>query len=170
MNEDSKLKIAGAFTYQHLRDGVVIDEWKENNLVVDEGLTYILGTALDGATVNIPSFYIGIYSGNYTPISSDTAANIATNSTEVTAAYSETTRVPWVEAGVASLTVGNTASPAVFTFTAATTDIYGAFLVSTSVKGGTLGTLISASKFATSRTMLVTDVLNVTYNIATSAT
>ena len=166
---ETKLKLGGIFTYEHVRDGVVIDTWEEPNLVVDEGLTYALGNAFDGSTASIANWYIGLFTGNYTPVNTVTAATIASASTETTTQYSETNRPAWVEAGVAALSIGNTASPAVFTFTPASTDVYGAFLISSDVKGGTAGTLAAASRFSALRTMLASDLLNVTYTLTAAS-
>lgn len=164
-----KLKLGGVFTFEHIRNGVVIHSWEEKNIVVDEGLEYILGNALDGATPSIGSWYVGLFSNNYTPVNTDTAATFPGDAGETTTAYSETTRPSWVEAGVSGNAIGNSASPAQFTFADASTDVYGAFLVSSSTKGGTAGVLIAASRFSSLRTMLDTDVLNVKYTITASS-
>ena len=55
----------------------------------------------------------------------------------------------------------NTASRAEFTFTSAKT-IYGAFLVPTATKGGVVGPLLSAARFADPKNVAVDDVLRVT--------
>lgn len=180
MNPVNKLGIGGVYTFEHIRGGKVIDNkvvggevidtWSEKNIVVDEGLAYILGVAFDGSTSALTSWYIGLFSGNYTPVNTTTAANITANATEITTAYSEATRVAWVEAGVTARLIGNAASPALFTFTAATTNVYGAFLASASAKGATTGTLSSAKRFAALKTMLITDILSVTYEITATST
>ena len=166
---EQKLKLGGVFSFEHIRNGKVIDEWKQDNLVVDEGLEYILGTSFDGATASLANWFIGLFSGNYTPQNTDTAANISANSGEITTQYSEATRVAWVEGGVSSKTIGNSLSVAVFTFTAASTNVYGAFLISDSLKAGTAGVLSAASRFGSLRVMLASDSLNVTYSLSASA-
>lgn len=163
INDSQDLTVGGYFTYEHVRDGKVIDTWQEKNIVVNTGLNYILDAALSGGTVNT-SHYIGLFSNNYTPI----ASTLITNLTEVNAKYDETTRPTWIEAGSASQTITNSASPASFTFNASET-VYGAFLISNNTKGGTTGTLIAASRFSASRSMLATDVLNVTYTLSASS-
>lgn len=164
INDSQDLKVGGYFTYEHIRDGEVIDTWKEKNIVVNTGLNYLLDSALSGATV-ATSHYIGLFSNNYTPI----AGTLITDLTEVNAKYTEATRPAWTEAGAASQAITNSASPAAFTFNASET-VYGAFLISNNTKGGTTGTLIAASKFSSSRAMLSTDVLNVTYTLSASST
>lgn len=169
-NQDNKMKVAGYFSYEHVRDGEVIDTWQEPNLVVDEGLNYALDVAFSGGSAST-NWYIGIFKNNYTPLAANVAATFpgAGVANEATTEYSEATRPAWTEAGVSAKTITNSASPAVFTFTG-TVSIYGAFLVSTNTKGGTTGILAAASKFASVRNMLSTDKLNVTYTLnATSS-
>jgi len=165
----TKLKLGGTFTFEHIRDGKVIDVWEEDNLVVDEGLEYSLGVAFDGSTAPVTAWYVGLFTGNYTPTASDTAATFPAAANETTAQYSEGLRPAWVEAGVSSKTIGNTASTAVFTFVPASTFVYGSFLASDASKGGTSGILAAASRFSTVRTMLASDILNVSYSLSVAA-
>lgn len=165
----NKFTLGGTFSYELVRNGIIVDAWEDPNIVVDEGLTYALATSFDGTTAQLPNWYIGLFTGNYTPVNTDTASSIASNSTETTTQYDEVTRPSWVEAGVATNAIGNVASPAVFTFGVATTNVYGAFLISDATKGGALGTLAAASRFGSLRVMLDTDVLNVTYTLTASS-
>ena len=96
----------------------------------------------------------------------DTAANITANSTEATA-YTEATRVEYIESGAASQSISNSASKAWFSINGTVT-IYGAFLVSASAKSATSGTLAAASRFGTSRSLIAADDVYVTYTIAAS--
>lgn len=162
---NTNLKIGGIFKYEHIRDGQVIDTWEEPNLVVDEGLNYVLGAGLAG-TAAITTWYVGVFKNNYSPVAGDTAAlfpGVGVGG-EATTEYTEANRPTWTQAGVVTKSITNTASPAVFTFNT-TASIYGAFLVSSSVKGGLTGKLAAASKFASVRSMLAADVLNVTYTL-----
>ena len=163
INDSQDLTVGGYFTYEHIRDGKVIDTWKEKNIVVNQGLNYILDAALSGGTVNT-THYVGLFSNNYTPI----ASTLVTNLTEVNAKYDELTRPTWTEAGASSQSISNSASPASFTFNASET-VYGAFLISNNTKGGTTGTLIAASKFASARSVIAADVINVTYTLSASS-
>ena len=165
MNTKTELNISGIFTYEHVRDGKVIDTWTEENKVVDEGLTYVLANSLDGSTSSIANWYIGLFKNNYTVLNTTNAANIVGDANESQTDYSEIGRPAWVEAGVNALSITNAASVAQYTFTAVSTLIYGAFLVSNATKGATTGTLLSASQFGASRTMLQNDILNVTYEL-----
>ena len=58
--------LGGVFKGQHIRDGKVIDEWEDPNLVVNEGLNHVLNTVFHGGTP-ITTWYLGIFEGNYTP-------------------------------------------------------------------------------------------------------
>jgi hypothetical protein len=165
------LKAGGIFTFQHIRDGIVIDEWDDANIIPDEGIVKILSSALTGASA-ISSWFVGIYKNAFTPIASNTMATFPTAgvANESTTDYSEAARPAWTYGSIAANALSNSASPAVFTFTPASTVINGAFLSSSNVKAGTTGTLLAATKFAASRTLLTTDTLNVTYTISASST
>jgi len=159
----SKVFIGGAFITSLNGE----DESASGNIVVDEGLNYILDAAVsnEGAEAN---WYIAIYSNNYTPIAADVAATIAGagKSDEITTQIDEATRPAFIlpAGATAGKLVENTASPAVFTANTSV-NAYGAFLISDNTKGGGLGTLLAASKFAAVRAMVNTDVLNVTYQL-----
>jgi hypothetical protein len=135
---------------------------RDHNLLVNEGLDHILNTVLN-AGVQVTAWHVGIFKGNYTPVAGDTAANIATNSTEATE-YDETDRVAYDEATSTAQSITNSANRATFTMNASVT-IYGAFLVSLATKSGTTGTLLSAARFSASRALVATDELLVTYTV-----
>jgi hypothetical protein len=156
----------GFYHGQIVRDGEVIEEFTDHNLVVNEGLNSVLNVYLAAAT-QITAWYLGIFEGNYTPVSTVTAATITAASTE-SIAYSETTRPTFSPAAAASQSITNSASRATFTFNATKT-IYGAFLVSNSTKSGTTGTLFSAAKFASAKSVVSGDQLLLTYTFTTSS-
>ena len=162
---DHKIRIAGVFGHDVRRNGVLLGYQEDPNIVVNEGLDYVLNVAYRNQAA-IASWYIGIFEGNYTPLATDTAANIAANSTESTA-YDEATRQAWTIVAPSSQQLTNTASKATFTINASITT-YGAFLASDSAKSGTSGTLNSASRFAASRSLVATDELLITYSITAS--
>lgn len=165
MERKDNFRAGGYFTIEHIRDGKVIHTEDTPNIVVDEGLTYILDVALSNATQNA-NHYIGIFKNNYTPVAGDVAATFAGAgvANEISTEVDETTRPAWTEAGVTSKTITNSASPAAFTANT-TVSVYGAFLISNNTMGGTSGKLIAASKFAAVRNLVSTDVLNVTYTL-----
>ena len=159
-------KVGGVFTVEQIRDGKVIDSWEEKNIVVNEGLNNLLDAYLHGTT-QTTTWYVGIFEGNYTPLATDTGANIVANATECTA-YDEAVRQTWVEAAASSQSITNSANKATFTINATKT-VYGAFLISTSTKSDTAGILFAATKFSASRSVVATDQLLVTYTV-TAAT
>jgi hypothetical protein len=157
---------AGRYHGQIVRAGRVIDEWEDENLVVNEGLNALLDIMFHAST-QITTWYMGCFEGNYTPVATVTAATIASASTECTA-YASATRPEYVEAAASSQSITNSASRASFVFNATKT-IYGAFLVSTSTKSGTSGTLFSAARFSTSKSVENLDELLLTYTFTASS-
>lgn len=167
----SRGNFGGYFTVEHWRDGEKIAEFQSDNIVVNEGLEHMLDEVLSDDTVNhVADWYIGIFEANYTPLATDTGANIATNSTESTA-YDEATRQAWTEAGVTSKSITNNASKATFTINASKT-IYGAFLAEASAKSGNTGVLMAASNFGVGneRAVVDNDELLITYTLTASST
>lgn len=163
---EHKLLVGGMFHGQIVRDGQVIDEWEDRNLVTNEGLNSLLDIYFHGST-QITTWYLGVFEGNYTPVAGVTAATITSASTECTA-YDETTRQEFVEAAAASQSITNSASKATFTFNATKT-IYGAFMVSNSTKSGTTGTLFSAARFSAAKSVVDNDQLLLTYTFTASS-
>ncbi len=153
---------AGRYIGQIIRKGEVIDEFECKNLVVDQGLNYLLGAALAGGSV-VSTWYIGLFSGNYTVLAADTASSIASNSTEVTA-YAAGARQAWVpnSSSPSGKSTSNSSSQASFTFNGGVT-LYGAFLVSSATISGTGGTLFSGAQFGASKAVVATDILLLTY-------
>ena len=164
--EKQKTLIGGVFEGQLIRKGKVIDEWRDHNLVVNEGLDALLNIMFHGST-QITSWYIGLFEGNYTPVATVTAATIVAAATECTA-YTQSTRQAYDEAAASSQSITNSASRATFTFNASKT-IYGACLVSLATKSGTTGTLFSAAKFSTSKSVESGDELLLTYNFTAAS-
>ena len=134
------------------------EEW--HNLVVNQGLDYLLDAGLSAGT-QITSWFILLLDGTPTVAAGDTLASHA-GWTEVTA-YDEATRQAWTDGGVSGQSVDNSGSPAQFTISANGTTIGGAALASNSTKGGTTGTLYAAGAFtAGDKTLDDGDTLDVT--------
>ena len=150
----------GHYRGEIVRAGETIDTFEFDNLVVNQGLNYLLGAALAAQTV-VTSWYIGLFSGNYTVLAADTAATIAANATEVSA-YTAAARQLWVPAVPASQSATNSASQATFTFNAGVT-IYGAFLLSSATISGASGTLFSGAQFGAAKAVVAGDQLLLTY-------
>lgn len=163
-------KATGKFHVQCFdKEGKLKWEVESKNLVVNVGLQYMAGVALT-STAQITTWYIGLYGAgaSNTPAAGDTASSHA-GWTEVTA-YSNGTRpsATFVAATNANPSVvTNSASPAAFNINGTAT-VGGAFLISNSTKGGTTGTLFSASDFTSpgDRSVVSGDTLNVSYTMS----
>lgn len=161
MNHDQPINAhAGVnYTIDVIRGGAVVDSETVHNLMPEEGRNHAVSVITKGAT-QVPTWYIGLFEGNYVPVDADKASTFPTSATESTA-YLPATRVEFVEGAVAAGVVENTASRAEFTFMAAKT-IYGAFLVSAQAKGAITGVLMSAARFTAPKVLQIDDVLRVT--------
>ena len=126
------------------------------NMVVNQGLIYILGVALSTES-KLSTWYMAPYAANVAPGSGWTAANFATNSTEFTN-YAEGSRQTWTPGSISNMQIDNHASRATFTIgDGGQTTVWGAGLLSNSTKGGTSGTLIAAAQLSSSRSGLEED-------------
>lgn len=145
-----------------------LDRREDTNLLTTEGLNHMLDVVLHGTT-QVGTWYFGLFSGNVTVLATWTAANFTSNATEITSnteGYSETNRQAFVEAAASAGSTNNTSNKAAFTIaTASSITVWGAGMLSSATKGGTTGTLLSASKFAAARTLYDTDVFNLGYTI-----
>jgi len=178
---DQKLKHAlddGA--YEHTEEGLLVPALRlmaqgkfcyhkrgepeefSDNLVVNEGLDYILGAALRGVTP-VSSWFIGIFSGNVSVAASWDASNFTSNATELTA-YSSATRPAWTPAAVSGGVITSFSAKAEFEATSSIT-VRGAGLLSSSVKSGTTGTLIAASRFSADKSLAEDEILDVGYQL-----
>ena len=156
----------------HDKDGNLKWSADTKNLVVNEGLAYMAGTALT-SVAQITTWYIGLYGAgaSNTPAAGDTMSSHA-GWTEVVP-YSNATRVAatFVTATTANPSVvTNAASPATFNINATAT-VGGAFLTSGSAKSGTTGTLFSAADFSSpgDRSVVSGDIISVTYTFSLAA-
>lgn len=157
---------------------MIFGEYEDNygrtpNLVPTEGLNHILMVALSN-TAKLNTFYLALYSANYTPTAALTAANFAATANEIvssTEGYSETTRRTWTPTITAAGVMDNYAAKAAFTIATATqVTIRGAALLSDPVKGSTNGVLISAAKFAADRVEYAGNIYNLGYRVRAQAT
>ena len=153
-------------------DGKV--KWREaiTNIIPVEGRNFYLDATLKEAS-QPTDWYVGLIDDtNWTEVASDdTAAKISTTKNHPTTNdwqelddYSESTRPVLTLGTVASGSVDNSASKASYSINATVT-IRGAFVVSSSVKGGTAGTLLSAGAFSSTRSAQNGDTLNVTVTL-----
>ncbi|HEY3434231.1 MAG TPA: hypothetical protein VGK41_01125 [Solirubrobacterales bacterium] len=154
----------GAFRDTLYREGEAPDSQLSPNLVVDQGLIHVLN-AVFAAQAQITAWYIGLFSGNVTPQSGWTGANIVANATEVTG-YADARKLYDVDP-TATPSISNASSEALFEFdSSGPYTVRGAFLAQASAKGATTGALMACTRFASDRTGLNSpDKLGVQYVI-----
>jgi len=129
-----------------------------HNIVTNAGLNHILSAVIAGGT-QITSWFVGLLSATPTVAAADTMSSHS-GWTEVVD-YTQSTRPAFTAGSVASQSVDNSVSKAVFTINATVT-VGGAFLVSNSTKSGTTGTLYSCGAFSNGNRALISgDTLNV---------
>ena len=145
------------WTFEHYTpDGVLVETKK--NIMPLQGLNHWIDVLL-GKTTQHSQWYMGLFSGAYTPLASDTASAFPAAATEFTA-YSGNTRKSFVVSSAYGGVSNNDASPAEFEFTSNGT-IYGGFLASASGKNATTGILLSAVRFDVPKPKEPTDILRV---------
>lgn len=149
------------FTYliEVVKDGVIVDSEVCRNLLPVEGANHLISVALKGGA-QVPTWYIGLFEGNFTPNVNDVAATLPALATECVA-YAGATRGAWVPGAVAAGGVDNSASRTEFTFTANKT-VYGGFMSSAPAKGAVTGALISLVRFSSPRVLDIDSILRVT--------
>ena len=158
--ETARLEMVWVMTAKR-PDGSIICEDKGKNLVVNEGLNYLISENIPAADL-----YIGLTDASPTVAAGDTMASHS-GWTEVTA-YDEAARPAW---GQGAASGGVTTNATAVTFTASgTTTVGGGFLTTVATKGGTTGTLFSV-KAATegNRALVDGDTLDVTISLTVSS-
>lgn len=159
-----KALVAGVYTH----DVNGADERTDTNLVTPDGLNYLLGTALYGTTPEA-AWFLALFAGNVTVLSSWAASNFPTVSSEITsgtAGYSEPTRRPYTPGAPTGAAISNAASKASFTIASpGTLTVQGAALLSSAAKGSTAGILLSASRFSPARNLENGDIFNLGYTL-----
>lgn len=151
----------------HGPDGTL--KWADEfeNLVVNAGLDDSLDKHLKGSGYTA-GWFVGLTDGTPTVAAADTMASHA-GWVEVTA-YDEGVRQTLTLGAVSGQSVDNTASKAVFTISADDTTIGGAFIVTTSDKGGSTGILYGGGAFtAGDKTIDDGDTLTVTVTCTAAA-
>ena len=140
-------------------------KWTEevDNLVVDTGLDAILNEFFKGSAYTA-SHFVGL-KGAGTIAAGDTMAS--TGSWSELTCYSNANRPGYTPGSVASQSVSNTASKAVFSINTSGA-VAGAFLVDNNTKGGSAGILYGAADFGATRSVQSGDTLNVTVTATAS--
>ena len=143
----------------------------DKNLITAEGLTYILNVAL-GAVAKPAGYYMALYAGAVSPAANWTAASFAATAAEIvslTEGFTEATRPEWTEAVATAGAIDNFATAARFTIaTASSINVNGAALLTSNVRGGTSGVLVSASRYAATRTMYDGETYDLGYRVTLS--
>lgn len=148
-------------------------EWNHTlNLVVNEGLAHLLNVAL-GSTAKPAGYYLALFSGATAPAANWTAANFASVATEIVSqseGYTNATRPQWVSTNTSSNSIDNFASVAKVTIaTSSQLNVTGAAMLTSNVRGGTSGILLSASKYAAARTFQDGDEYEIGYRLSFTA-
>jgi hypothetical protein len=154
--------VAGRFCYGKRGEELEYSD----NLVVTEGLNYIVGVALKSVT-QITTWFIAPFSGAVTVQATWTAANFTTNSTEVTG-YASATRPAWTGGSVTAGAVNSFAAKAEIKATSTIT-IRGAGMLSASAKSATTGTLLGASRFGSDKVLDTDEILDIGYGLTITA-
>lgn len=143
----------------------------DKNLITTEGLTHILNVAM-GATAKPTGYYMALYAGAVSPAANWTAASFAATAAEIVSlseGYTEATRPEWTEAVATSGAIDNFSTAARFTIaTASSINVNGAALLTSNVRGGTSGVLVSASRYAATRTMYNGETYDLGYRVTLS--
>ena len=164
----SGLMVSGEYAHTVNGQDLRIDK----NLITDEGLTYMLGCGIGDGT-KITTWYLALFAGGVTPAAGWTAANFAANASEITSTvegHSETVRQLYVPSTAALNVIDNMANKATFTIvTSSSLNVTGAGLLSSNVRGGTTGKLVSATRFSATRVLANTDEFALGYRVQAAA-
>lgn len=141
-------------------------KWGETkkNLVTTEGLNHVLSSTLDGGT-QITTWYVGL-KGTGSAAAGDTMASHAGWTEDQN--YSQSVRQTLTLGTASAGSIDNTASKATYSINATAT-IAGAFITSDNTKGGTSGTLYGVVDFASSRSVISGDTLEVTVTLTAAS-
>jgi hypothetical protein len=163
------LCIGGAFTHEVHRQGESLGIATDDNIVVTEGLNYILNSALHDDP-KVGTWYCSLFATNSSPVAGLTAADYNATLNEITE-YDETTRPAYVEAAAAGGIITNSASKAQFTINA-TVNNWGAALLSDSAKESAAAgqKLLAAVKYAAVRALQAGDILSLQYSLTATST
>jgi hypothetical protein len=162
MNNNALVTIGSRWEFELIRNGKRV--WRDgfDNLVTTAGLNKLLdATFLTGLAT--PTWYVGLVASSPSFAAADTASSHAgwTEDTNYAAAVRPTFTMGTIAAGSGS----NSASKASVTFSSGTT-ISGAFLIDSSVKAGTSGTLYAEGSFSGgNQAVIAGDVMNITVTL-----
>jgi len=78
-----KARIGITYLYRIRHNGRIEREFEKHNLFTVQGMTHAVDGLLGGGA-QIVNWYAGLFSGDYTPVDTDTAASFPGAATEVT--------------------------------------------------------------------------------------
>lgn len=154
MNKSQLSLLGFVYDVEHWRDGDLLSATKHTNIIPQVGINHIAGL-IRGSVAPIANWYLGLFEGNYVPVSGTTAGDLPNNAMEFTG-YSEAARPAWTHTYDGVSVIANSVSRATFTITTEKL-VYGGFISSSSTKGGTSGVLLSMARFDTADTVRVGD-------------
>ena len=164
MDIEIEEKPALANTIGHFEVSVNGGPWEiDPNIVVAEALNYSAGASWGGVAQKT-TFYIALFGGNVTPISTWTGANFVANATEFVN-YDEASRRPWGPDAASGGSIGNNTTPATFTISTGGGTVRGAALIEASAKGATTGILVASARFAADKVLGAGEELRIKYVI-----
>lgn len=145
-----KLGFIHEFEVIDLATGRALEREVQRNRIPQAGINFLMLAPFGDANTQ-SAFHCGLFLNNFIPVSGSLATDIPSVMGEWTN-YSESTRPEWVRAydGVGDL--NNDDNPAIFTPTADAV-VYGSFLVSSPIKGGDAGLLLSVARFSTAKSL-----------------
>jgi hypothetical protein len=149
---NDSLKLTGTYHFQHMRNGVILDEWDVNNLVVSAGKALLASLAGDASAV--PFTYLALGTSSTAPAAGQTALVAEITDTGLARAAATVSRV--------TTTVTNDTLQLVYTWTASgsnTVKEVGVFNAASS------GTMLSRA-LTTTRNFVNNDTFIVTYKVA----
>lgn len=166
---DMRVKLGSLYSFTCKdKDGKIIWQRKVSNLITGEGLNDLLSNYFKGAGYSA-AFYIGLIDGsNFGAIvRGDTAAQIGgTNSWREFTNLGNVFRPSLVLGAVAAQAVDNSASPAKFHILG-DGKLYGAFLTTQPIIGGTDGIIYGETAFPSSLPVTGGGTLSVTITLTT---
>lgn len=146
-------------------------EWQcTPNLITKEGRIDCINTYI-GSKAKPAGFYLALFSGATAPADNWTAANFASVANEIvslTEGYTAATRPQFIPVNATDQTyIDNMTNVARLTIaTSAQLNVTGTALLTNSVRGGTSGVLVSATKYPAARTFQDGDTYDVGYRFA----
>ena len=154
------------YTVEHIGvDGKIKSVEKVHNLMPTVALDYILNASFKGGS-QYSTFYLSVFTANYTPQASDTMTTfIASCSEDTTYTTSGTNRLTLTLPAVVGSAITTSASPNEFAYTGAAT-IRGGFITTGLTRGATAGLLVSAVLFSSAKVLAAGESLRVPIGFA----